>query len=315
MTRRMLDSAIWKNEKFGVMPSMARLLAIGIINEADDQGRGKAHPVYLRSQIFPYDDVTAGEVASWLKMIASNETILLYQVDGKDYYQVLNWWTYQSHQYAMPSQYPKPDGWHDRIRKTITPGTIATCNWITKAGTCLPDTCDEQGILIETIVSPDVSPDLSSDTSLDDDTNQSPEGTRLRLSLDSNLSSSSKTSSRSSSKTNGADALIDPDLAKALALWKETFAGTPWEGTPPIASLPKWLDYYGSDVLCYMIGKAKDKDNPGGWLYTTYDNWRNAGEVAPYVTKAINDAKKTVKRKPVTHIVNPFTGEKEAVTQ
>ena len=64
MTRRMLDSAIWKNEKFGVMPPMARLLAIGIINQADDQGRGKAHPVYLRSQVFPYDDVTAGQVAS-----------------------------------------------------------------------------------------------------------------------------------------------------------------------------------------------------------------------------------------------------------
>jgi len=146
MTRRMLDSAIWKNEKFGVMPPMARLLAIGIINQADDQGRGKAHPVYLRSQIFPYDDVTAGDVAGWLAMVAENETILIYQVDGKDYYQILNWWAYQSHQYAMPSQYPKPDGWSDRIRKTLKPGTIITCNWITSDGKRTPDTCDEQGV-------------------------------------------------------------------------------------------------------------------------------------------------------------------------
>lgn len=149
MTRRMLDSAIWKNEKFGVMPPMARLLAIGIINQADDQGRGKAHPVYLRSQVFPYDDVTAGEVAEWLGMVATNETILLYQVDGKDYYQVLNWWSYQAHQYAMPSQFPKPDGWKDRIRKTLTKGVIITCNWITTDGKPSPDTCDEQGLAIQ----------------------------------------------------------------------------------------------------------------------------------------------------------------------
>jgi DnaD/phage-associated family protein len=149
MTRRMLDSAIWKNEKFGVMPPMARLLAIGIINQADDQGRGKAHPVYLRSQVFPYDDVTAGQVAEWLAMVATNETILLYQVDGKDYYQIINWWSYQSHQYAMPSQYPKPDGWKDRIRKTLTKGVIITCNWITTDGKPSPDTCDEQGLAIQ----------------------------------------------------------------------------------------------------------------------------------------------------------------------
>lgn len=151
MTRRMLDSAIWQNEKFGVMPSMARLLAIGIINQADDQGRGKAHPVYLRSQLFPYDDVTPGEVAEWLRAVAGNETILLYQVDGKDYYQILNWWTYQAHQYAMPSQYPKPDGWQDRIRRTLTKGVIVTCNWITADGKRSPDTCNEQGLAIQVI--------------------------------------------------------------------------------------------------------------------------------------------------------------------
>jgi hypothetical protein len=91
----------------------------------------------------------------------------------------------------------------------------------------------------------------------------------------------------SSSNDKSEDALIDPELTHALGKWQDTFVGTAWEGNPPIALLPKWLAYYGPDVLCYMIGKAKDKDNPGGWLYTTYDNWRKDGEVAPYVMKAI----------------------------
>jgi len=87
------------------------------------------------------------------------------------------------------------------------------------------------------------------------------------------------------------DALIDPELAQALGKWKETFTGTPYEANPPIAQLPKWLAYAGAEVMCYMIGKAKDKDNPGGYLFTTFDNWRKDGEVAPYVVKAAQDAK------------------------
>ncbi len=93
------------------------------------------------------------------------------------------------------------------------------------------------------------------------------------------------------------DALIDLELAQALAKWKETFTGTPYEANPPIAQLPKWLAYAGAEVMCYMIGKAKDKDNPGGYLFTTFDNWRKDGEVAPYVVKAAQDA--TIAAKPI----------------
>jgi hypothetical protein len=145
MTRRLVDSSMWQNEKFATLPAMARLLQIGMINHADDQGRGKAHPSLLRAQVFPYDDVTLGDVAEWLRLIQNNGTIKLYAVDGKDYYQMCNWWEYQAHQYAMPSDYPKPDGWNDRIRKTFTKGQIVTCNWILSNGTRSPDTCDEQG--------------------------------------------------------------------------------------------------------------------------------------------------------------------------
>lgn len=92
---------------------------------------------------------------------------------------------------------------------------------------------------------------------------------------------------QSSSNGKTEDALIDPELRQAISQWNETFSGTAWEGNPPIALLPKWLAQGGPDVLSYMIGKAKDKDNPGGWLWTTYDNWRKDGEVAPFVMRAV----------------------------
>lgn len=122
------------------------MLQIGIITHADDQGRGKANPSFLRMQIFPDDeDVTNADIQKWLGLMIKNGTIAAYAVDEKQYVQLLNWWKYQSLQYAQPSQFPRPEGWHDRIRKTVTKGFIATCNWQTVDGVQLEDTCDQDG--------------------------------------------------------------------------------------------------------------------------------------------------------------------------
>lgn len=145
MKRRMIDGGIWANEKFAELPPMARLLHIGLINLADDQGRVKAHPAYLRSQLFPYDDVSLGEISDWLCLIAENGTLARYEVDGKEYLQLLNWWEYQSLQYASPSEYPRPDGWLDRIRYNAKGGSILTNNWTTPRGDQPTDTCDQDG--------------------------------------------------------------------------------------------------------------------------------------------------------------------------
>jgi hypothetical protein len=145
MTRRMIDSAMWSNENFAALPVMARLLQVGIINMADDQGRVKAFPAYLRSQVFPYDDVSIDDIRKWLTLIANNGTIAIYQADGKDYIQLLNWWEYQSLQYPAPSEYPAQPGWQDRVRYNAKGGVVLTYNYTTIKGERLPDTCDPRG--------------------------------------------------------------------------------------------------------------------------------------------------------------------------
>lgn len=148
MTRRMIDSGMWSNENFAALPAMARLLQMGIINHADDQGRIKAHPAYLRSQIFPYDDVAIADIDLWLRQIAENGTVLIYQVDNKSYIQLVKWWDYQSLQYAAPSEYPPPGAWQDRIRYNAKGGIILTYNWTTTKGESIPDTCDHRGAIV-----------------------------------------------------------------------------------------------------------------------------------------------------------------------
>jgi hypothetical protein len=146
MKRRMVDGGIWANEKFAELPCMARLLQIGLVTLADDQGRIKAHPSYLRSQLFPYDeDVSITDIRKWLCAIAGNGTAIVYHADDKEYVQLTNWWEYQSLQYAMPSEYPRPDGWQDRIRYNAKGGMTLTCNWTTPKGETPMDTCDQDG--------------------------------------------------------------------------------------------------------------------------------------------------------------------------
>ena len=65
----------------------------------------------------------------------------------------------------------------------------------------------------------------------------------------------------------------------------------------PSLARTQWLAYGGVEVTCYMIDKAKDKSNPGGYLFTTFDNWRKDGEVAPYIVKAAQDA--TIAARPI----------------
>lgn len=145
MNRRMIDCGMWQNSNFAQLPMGARLLQIGLINHADDQGRIKADLMQIKIQIFPCDNISTTEIQQWLELIAANETIILYTVAGKQYAQMLNWWKYQSLQYAQPSKYPRPEGWLDRIRKTVTKGFIATCNWQTVDGSYTENTCDMDG--------------------------------------------------------------------------------------------------------------------------------------------------------------------------
>jgi len=151
MTRRMIDSSMWQNEKFTELPICARLLQISLINTADDQGRAKATPKYLKIQVFPYDDIALDDIQKWLEDSQDNGTIILYTVDGKQYAQHTNWWKYKSLQYAQPSQVPRPEGWQDRIRRTATKGVIVTCNWFTVDGARLDDTCDQDGNPIQNL--------------------------------------------------------------------------------------------------------------------------------------------------------------------
>lgn len=142
--RRMHDGQMWENPKFARMGIMPRFLFCALIDIVDDQGRMIADPVFVRSRAFPFDDISAEDMESYLQTLAENGSILLYEADGSRYLQIVNWWKYQSPQWAAPSKLPAPEGWNDRIRYRLG-NRVLTYGWTNRDGTALPDTCDAVG--------------------------------------------------------------------------------------------------------------------------------------------------------------------------
>lgn len=127
-TRRMIEPAIWQSESMGRLTIRQRLMFIGMFSNADDQGRLRASAPVIRSAVFPYDDISLAEVESDILAISNERCILLYDVNGSRFEQIVNWWKYQKHQWAYPSGIPKPDGWIDRLRYRKS-GKVITENW------------------------------------------------------------------------------------------------------------------------------------------------------------------------------------------
>ena len=114
--KRMIHDCIWKSEGMSGFTIRQRLLWIGLITTADDQGRGRAHPGLVRASIFPFDQITLDDITADLQAIADTGMLILYEDDGKRLYQVVNWWEYQSPAWVSASDYPPPEGWADRWR-------------------------------------------------------------------------------------------------------------------------------------------------------------------------------------------------------
>lgn len=95
--KRMIHSNLWVSEQVAKLSIPARLLYIGLITIADDDGRLKGSSLYLRGQIFPYDDkVTVSNVKEWLAEIINNKLVAFYNIDNEYYIYHPKWEKYQT---------------------------------------------------------------------------------------------------------------------------------------------------------------------------------------------------------------------------
>ena len=113
---RSLKPSIWTDERFIGLSRDARLLCIGMISHADDQGRLLATAVKLAGDIFPADDLRPGVVRDWRREIEGVGLIEVYAVNGIEYAQFPRWGRHQRISRPQPSTLPGAEQANTRPR-------------------------------------------------------------------------------------------------------------------------------------------------------------------------------------------------------
>lgn len=103
----MIDPTIWADEDFGNLSAEGMTMFIGIVSNADDEGRLPGNALYLASSIFPYKGLSV-QKATLIRdeVLSKMHSANLYSVDGKEYIQLQNWSSYQSINKPTKSKYP-----------------------------------------------------------------------------------------------------------------------------------------------------------------------------------------------------------------
>jgi hypothetical protein len=103
---RTIKPDIWRDPDFNELPPQARLLFIGLISNADDEGRIAGSDQMIKSIVFPVDQVSLKAFKGWLDTIHSLGLARRYTVAGKPYVDIPNWGKHQKIDKPSLSGYP-----------------------------------------------------------------------------------------------------------------------------------------------------------------------------------------------------------------
>lgn len=123
--KRMIDPTIWADEDFGSLSADAMVMYMGMISNADDEGRLPGNALYLTSTIFPYrgfDEKKSNTLRN--EILSKMKSVILYTVDEKEYLQFKNWLQYQSINKPSGSKYPPLPKDYRKATVALSPNRI-----------------------------------------------------------------------------------------------------------------------------------------------------------------------------------------------
>jgi len=119
MKARTIHPGFFANEELGKLPFRTRLVFIGLWCLADREGRLEYRPERLKALILPYEaDGIENDVQSLLINPGANLSgwLLRYEVNGKSYLQILNWYKFQKpHHTEIESIIPEPPNKYNNL--------------------------------------------------------------------------------------------------------------------------------------------------------------------------------------------------------
>lgn len=103
--KRSIPTSLFASPDFFELSSdTVRLILIGIILDADDEGRGSAHTHLLARKL----DKTPQQIEEALGELAAHGILRCYQVQSRHYYMLCHWHKFQTLSKPTPSSFPAP---------------------------------------------------------------------------------------------------------------------------------------------------------------------------------------------------------------
>jgi hypothetical protein len=106
---RTMKPSFWGSGATAQLSRDARLLTLGLISFADDDGRFLGSTAAINGYVFPNDDLPPNKVRKWLDEVAKVGLIHEYQRDGVRYGCFPTWHEHQVINRYTPSNLPEPD--------------------------------------------------------------------------------------------------------------------------------------------------------------------------------------------------------------
>ena len=106
---RTIKPQFWGSHDTARLSRDARLLFIGLISMADDEGRFLASSAAISGYVFPNDEIPAKKLREWVNELADVGVIHLYNIQGVSYGQIPTFRTHQRISHPMESVLPGPE--------------------------------------------------------------------------------------------------------------------------------------------------------------------------------------------------------------
>ena len=105
---RTIKPSFWADEAVADLSRDARLVLIGLISSADDEGRFLASHSAIIGYLFPHDDIAPTKLRKWLDEIENTGIVRFYSVNRREYGAFPNWKKHQRISKPQPSSLPAP---------------------------------------------------------------------------------------------------------------------------------------------------------------------------------------------------------------
>ena len=113
---RHIDEGIFLDRWYGSLSEIQRYAWILIINSlADDQGRFALIVESIRKILFPADTIPDEDIIELINGFVCAGKIIMYEMGGRRYCQIVKWWKYQNPMCMGKSHLPAPIGWQDHF--------------------------------------------------------------------------------------------------------------------------------------------------------------------------------------------------------